>query len=339
MESKHNKKIIFISWTNFSSHSKLLAQAVDAPIFYVKDISRSRNFLWKMFFWLDYLSKSFRTLQILLKEKPNSVFVQNPPSIAPILVILFRKLVSYRVLVDSHNGAFEKKWFNFPLHKWALRNADVVTVHNRQLYEKLVKDKTLKGVNFNILNSRLTDFSYIRKESQKEPYIFVVNTFSVDEPIEIVLEGIVEYCSGHNTEIIFKVSGNYEKHPAIYSKFSKHKNIEFVGFVPESMYEYLLVNSLAVMSLSTRDDVQQFALSEAVGAEVPFISNNNSTNRYLFGDKMVLTELQPVSISAGIDTFINNKKRFDSNILEIKKTISEKWQNDFVKVRSALSFD
>jgi hypothetical protein len=240
------------------------------------------------------------------------------------------------VLIDSHNGAFEGKWYHFLFHRWALRQADVVTVHNKQLFERLLNDLSFKEINFKVLSSRLTDFSKTKKEPQEQPYFLVVNTFSVDEPTEILLEGILEFCKGSNSSLKFKVTGSYQKHYSLFSKFSKCENIEFVGFVDEQKYDYYLVNSIGVISLSTRDDVQQFAVSEAISAEIPFISNSNSTNLDLFGDKMVLTELLPSSISLSIETFIRNREKLNKIILEIKKAISYKWDRNFIQIKNEL---
>lgn len=329
-------KIIFISWTNFSRHSDLLAQASGAEIFYIDNLIHSRRVLWHLFFWLDYLSKCIRTSLVLWNTKPKFVFVQNPPSIASLPIIFFRKIYHYKVIIDSHNGAFEKKWSEIPFHKWALRQADLVTIHNSQLYNRLSNDFNFRGVKFMILNSKLTDFSRTKKETQKQPYFLVVSTFSPDEPIETLLEGIREFCKRSNSKLKFRLTGNYKKKYFLFSEFSAIDNIEFLGYIDEELYNYQLVNSFGIISLSTRDDVQQFAISEAVGAEIPFISNNNATNRDLFDNKMVLTELTPSAISSSIDNFIKNREELITNIKEIKETLANKWNSDFINIKNEL---
>jgi glycosyltransferase involved in cell wall biosynthesis len=329
-------KIIFISWTNFSRHSDLLAKAFGAKIYYINDFIYSRGIIWKLFFWLDYSIKSIRTLNIIWKSNPKFVFVQNPPSIAPIIIILFRKFGSYKVLIDSHNGAFEGMWKNFILHKWALRNADIVSVHNKQLIERLLNDYSYKNINFKILGSKFSDFSRTGKEPQKQAYILAVITFAIDEPVEILLEGLSEFNKSYKYDLKFKLTGDYKKNYSLFEKYSKSENIEFLGYVDEEKYNYYLVNSIGIIALSTRDDVQQFAISEAISAEIPFISNNNSTNIDLFDDKMVLSELSPLAISHSVDAFIKNREQLKINIIEIKKNIVDKWTWDFSQIKEDL---
>ena len=330
------KKIIFISWTNFNRHSQLLAQNLGIEIFFIKNFIRTRKLTWHLFFWLDYLSKSIRTIRIIWNSKPDVIIVQNPPSILPILVVLLKIFGSFKVMVDSHNAAFEKPWKHIPFNKWALRHADIVTIHNNQLLYNLKKNTKYSGINFKVLNSSLTDFSKFKKDDQGPPYILIITTFSVDEPVKKLFDGITEFQKNHNNNLKFKVTGNYNKNYKLYLKFRENEDIEFLGYLSEQEYTSYLINSFGIISLSTRNDVQQFAITEAISAEIPFISNNNSTNKDLFNDKMILTELLPSSISQSIDAFIKNRKMLGANIKKIKKNISEKWNKDFVEIKDEL---
>ena len=91
----------------------------------------------------------------------------------------------------------------------------------------------------------------------------------------------------------------------------------------------MVVNAYGIISLSTRDDVQQMALIEAIGAEVPFISSKNLTNVSLFGDQMILIDNIPNKIVEGINSFIQNKKVLDKNVFDIKVAQKSKWEKDF----------
>ena len=331
-----NHKIIFITWTNYSPHSVLLSRAFNADLYYINNLINTRQKLWKLFFIFDYFFKSFKTLKIIWGNKPKVVVVQNPPSIAPVVIVFFNVLRKYKILIDSHNGAFEKPWVSVPFHKWAMKHADLVLVHNNQLLNELKDDLNYKNVNFMMLNSKIAEFSEIKKEEQTSSYILVITTFSGDEPMEILLEGIKNFNENYESNIRFKITGNYNKNLFLFSKYSKFDNIDFLGFVNEEEYKYLLINAFGVISLSKRDNVQQFSLMEAIGAEVPFISSNNLTNRALFGEHMPLTENTVIDISRSINIFKKDIEKFRKNILIIKKELSEKWENDFSKVKKEI---
>ncbi|MDH3267267.1 MAG: hypothetical protein OEM46_00290 [Ignavibacteria bacterium] len=332
-----NQKIIFISWTKFSRHSDLLGQALGAEIFFIDNLISSRGILWKLFFLIDYFSKSFRTLKIIWKTRPAVVFIQNPPSLTAIVVVFFSKIFNFKVVVDSHNGAFERPWVSIPFHKWALDESDLVIVHNSELYNNLKRNPTFKDVKLKILNSRLSEFPGITKNQNGDPYMFVITSYSGDEPVFEMMEGIRLYILDNRTELKFKITGNFNKNPDLYRKYSQVKNIEFIGFVSEIDYNSHLVNAYGVISLSTRNDVQQFALMEAVGAEVPFISSKNSTNESLFNDRMILSENNALEIAAAIEKFVRERDRFYGNVLEIKRMQHDKWWRDFNEVKTFLS--
>lgn len=328
MDSDVDQKIIFISWTSFARHTELLGKSLDAKIFYIGKYIKFKGLLWKLLSPVDYILKSLKSLKLILKNKPDVVLVQNPPSIAPVIIVSFSKIFRFKTVIDSHNGAFEKPWIDIPFHKWALRNATIVTIHNNVLFDRLTADKNFRNINFKILNSRLSDFPAGLKEISQEKYFLIISSFSGDEPMEILLQGIDNFLK-HNKNFNFKITGNYKKNIQLYNQYCGKNNIEFLGFVDDSQYDYLVVNAYGIIALSTRDDVQQFALMEAVGAEVPFISNKNKTNIDLFEDKMVLIENNSDKVSDGVMDFINNKNKLNECIIDIKIQQQIKWEKGF----------
>lgn len=323
-----NQKIIFISWTPFGRHTELLGKSLNAEIFYISKFIKFKGILWKLLFPVDYILKSIKSLKILLSTKPSVVFVQNPPSIAPVVIVFFSKFLKFKTVIDSHNGAFEKPWVNTPFHIWALRNATIITIHNSILFNRLTSDKKFSNINFKILNSKLSEYPSGLKDKSQEKYFLIISSFSGDEPMDILLQGLVLF-SKTNNNWKFKITGNYKREIDLYNKYSENENIEFLGFVDDKTYDYLLVNAYGIIALSTRDDVQQFALMEAVGAGVPFISNKNKTNIDLFEDKMILIENDSDKISEGITDFINNKNELNKNIIDIKIKQEVKWEKEF----------
>ena len=330
-----NQKIIFISWTPFGRHTELLGKSLNAEIFYISKFIKFKGILWKLLFPVDYILKSIKSLKILLSTKPSVVFVQNPPSIAPVVIVFFSNFLKFKTVIDSHNGAFEKPWVNTPFHIWALRNATIVTIHNSILFNRLTSDKKFSNINFKILNSKLSEYPSGLKDKSQEKYFLIISSFSGDEPMEILLQGLVLF-SKTNNNWKFKITGNYKKEIDLYNKYSENENIEFLGFVDDKTYDYLLVNAYGIIALSTRDDVQQFALMEAVGAGVPFISNKNKTNIDLFEDRMILIENDSDKISEGITDFINNKNELNKNIIDIKIKQEVKWEKEFDSLKFQL---
>ena len=333
---KKDKRIIFISWTSYHSHTQLLGNALGANIFYINHLITSRKILWKLFFIIDYLYKSYKTLIIIIQNKPEIVVVQNPPSIAPIVIVFFGLFAKYKIVLDSHNGAFERPWVDFPFHKWALEHAEVVIIHNDQLFNEVTIKENFQHVKFLKLGSRPYLFDKVLSDVQKIPYFIVISTFHSDEPMKILLEGIKEFNKINTAGIKFKITGNYEKNLNLCSEFSRENNVEFMGFIKQEEYNNLLVNAFGSISLSTRENVQQFSVIESISAGIPFISSDNLTNRDLFGDKMILTENSPPAIAKSIELFIKDRNKLEVNVQEIRKILIEKWENDFNIIKKEL---
>lgn len=331
---KNNNKVIFITWTTYSPHSLLLSEAFNSKIFYVENLINSRGLLWKLLFLFDYIYKAYTTISIINKQSPNIVIMQSPPTLTPIVIVLYSFIKRYKTVIDSHNGAFEKPWDSIPFYKWILRKADIVIVHNQQLKNNLLINEDYRKINFKLLNSRLSDYTDIKKDVKS--YILVVSSFSGDEPMEILLEGISLFNKNNPATTQFKITGNYSKKPDLFNKYKHDSGIEFLGFVSTEHYRQLVVNAEALISMSTRDDVQQFALMEAVGAETPFISNSNQTNQMLFKDSMILVDISPEKIAVGLTMFFKNKFVFTDNIKGLKSLIKDKWETDFLLIKSEL---
>lgn len=326
----NKSKNILISWQSYNPHSQLLGEAFQARIYFIKDLIKSRKLVWSLFFFIDYLYKSLKTIWILCTTRMECVIIQNPVSIAVILAVIAKYFLPIKVLADSHNGAFSSPWKNFPLHKWALRRADVVIIHNKQLLERLKSDPLYSGINFSLLNSKLSNYNYVsKKRDNSEPYILVVCTFAGDEPMELLLQALKYFLDNHPNSVNFKLTGNYKKKPELYNIYKLVHGIEFTGFVSNLEYKNLIVNSEAVISLSTRDDVQQFALMEAISYQVPFISNKNKTNAEMFNGKMPLVNLNSKDIAEGIIEIIQNKKEYKNEMHNLFNDLTLKWEQDF----------
>lgn len=329
---KKKSKIIFISWTTQGRHTELFANALKAEMFFISKHFKKTSGILLVF---DYLLKTIKSFNLIIKKRPEYVFVQNPPSFSPVVIVILSKIFRFKTVIDSHNGAFEKPWIKVPLHKWALKNADLVTVHNEVLLQNLYSTGEYSGIEFHKINSKLSEFSN-QNFRKVDNYFLVISSFASDEPMYILLEGISIFLK-KNKEFKFKVTGSYERQIDVYNSFKNNEGIEFLGFIDEPKYLKLLRNAFGAISVSKRDDVQQFSLMECVGLEVPFISNSNKTNKILFNDRMPLFELEPQAVSDCIINFIKRKEEFNENIKKLKKELQIKWDNDFNKLINKLN--
>ena len=86
-----------------------------------------------------YIHQSLKTLKILLRERPNIVFVQSPPSIAALFVCLYSLLTGAKYVIDAHSAAFQLWFWTWPewLHRFIARKAIVTIVTNDHFQRKI----------------------------------------------------------------------------------------------------------------------------------------------------------------------------------------------------------
>ncbi len=229
-----------------------------------------------------------------------------------------------QLVIDGHNGAFMDPWIKVPFYNYVLRNSSVVLVHNEEFY-KHVREK-FKKINFFTLPDSLPDLSsYSLNSSGNIKYFLVILSFAYDEPLKELFTGIKEYLAENSTNIEFYITGNFNNNIEIYNNYNALKDIKFLGFIDDEKYLRLLKNAFGIISLSTREMVQQCAVVEAVGAEVPLVCSDNETNRRIFNKGAILTRNNHEDIYYAIQKFVLNETKLRREIQAIKNN----WQTDF----------
>ncbi len=332
------KKILYISWTDFNWHAYLLANSIGAELIFIKRFRLNKILPKIVNVIIDYLYKSIKTIFLITKNKNDLFVFENPPPIGAVIGYFYKKIkMNFKYLIDAHNGAFEKPMISFPFIFKAFSNTEAVIVHNNPLREKLINKREFKDCKFFTLNDPIPNIPYYQYIGKTKDYLLVVTTFHGDEPIETVLGGIkVFLLNNPDSDLEFHVTGNYRKNLKVYEEYKIFDKIKFLGFVDQKEYHKELQHCLGVITYSVRDDVQQFATIEAIGAFKPFISNRNTTNLHLFDNKMILTNISPSEISEGIKKFLSEKENYKANIPLLRDNLTLKRKADLEKLISYL---
>ncbi len=84
---------------------------------------------------LKYIGQAFRPWRILLRDKPDAVFVMSPPVVAGLVVFPYCAIRRIPFVVDAHTGAFvDRRWRHFQgLQRWLCRRAATTIVTNTHL--------------------------------------------------------------------------------------------------------------------------------------------------------------------------------------------------------------
>ncbi len=330
------EKYLVVTWYHFHRRSDSLAKALGCESLFI-NITRKSKFKWKYLIWLNYLYRILATYFFLITKKPDIIVAVSPPSLCPIFIYFYAKIFGKKLIIDAHNGAFMNPWIKIPSYLHILKKASLVLVHNDEFENYLISK--YRGVNFFTLPDKLPDFGLSLKlnNSHEEKYFFVILSFASDEPVIEIFNALKEYLVQKDKKIGFFISGNFDID--IYNTFSIVPGIKFLGYVNNDEYVVLLKNAFGVISLSTREMVQQCAVVEAISAEVPLICSDNLTNRRILSGGAIFTKNDRQDICKSIIDFLGKRYLLHQEILEVKRKWESDWQGKFSQLKHLVNFN
>ncbi|NMT63801.1 glycosyltransferase [Marinobacter orientalis] len=326
-------KRLWITWENHR-RSKELASEFSADYYpLVYEAKRP----------LRYILLTMRTIMVLLNEKPNVVFCQNPSIFLTALLVFLKTIFNYRLVVDRHsNFKFEHKnsssikWRIFQLlSKWTIKKADLTIVTNKYL-QNICNGY---GGNAIILQDKIPNLSRKLKRSppsfmreMKKPQVMFVTMFDPDEPVDEIIK------AGKNlSDCVCYLSGNYKKY---YSSLEAEKlldsNIVLTGYVSDEDYLSLMENSDLVVVLTKKDFILNCGGYEAIAMNKPLILSDTPTLRSYFGSAAKYTKCRVSEIQYKIMESVNNTNIMIENTTMRKLELEDSWTVKFGAVSDVI---
>lgn len=322
-----SNKIVWVTWEDHR-RSRELAEAFNAKYFPLLD-KRSRYFR--------YFSLSLRTLKLLRKEKPNTVFCQNPSIVLTTLLCVVKGLYAYQLIVDRHTNfkfkTMDSKrptWLLFhALSRFTLRHADLTIVTNAYLKD-LVEQWGGKGF---VLQDKLPSLTFRGKKKLEGAYNFAfICTFSEDEPYK----DIVDLARHISDDIHIYITGNYKKWTEYMSgQLSLPSNVHLEGFLSEKDYQILINSVDALIVLTDMDYTLNCGSYEGVELGKPLILSDTPTIRGYFSKGVTYTSYDKKSITDAISYTVSNLELLRRDIASLKPELNEDWKVRFEKLKDA----
>lgn len=302
------RRWIFITWYPYCRRSDAMADRIGARSYLVHYL----KFKVPVLAPVKYVLQAFRTLWILLRQRPNLVLVANPPVVAPGIVWLGSKLLRYAMVIDAHSGAFQHSRWNWslPLQRFLARRsvATLVTNHHMAAIVRawgarahLVQDLAL-NLNPDGPALRLVDF-----------HVVFICTYSVDEPVEAVVEA-----ARRLPDIRFSFTGDPFYAPRGF-RATLPPNVRLTGFIPDDQYLALLRGADTIVVLTREDHTMQRGGYEAVALEKPLITSRWPLLMEVFSRGTLHVDNTAEGIEAAIRTVRQDGARLKSEISELKK--------------------
>lgn len=321
-------KISFIVWFPYDRRPDLLAQALGASVHYIHS-GRSGRLPQAP---VRYVLQGVRTWLTLRRERPEVIFVQNPPIFAVVLVYVYAKLHGAQFIIDSHSAAFlSKKWrWSLPLHRWLSRHALLTIVPNTDLAVIVAK----WGYSPLILGFVPGDYP------RGEPYpvngdgnVAVISSFHEDEPLDVIFRA-----ADRLPDATFYVTGNADRAPpALLAR--KPDNCHLTGYLPYEQYVGLLRTVDAALVLTTRDHTLLMGGFEAVSLGTPLITSDWPILQKYFSSGTVHVPNTVDGICEGVRRAQRRQETLRREIAQLREKLLAEWEEAFAELHSILPPD
>lgn len=315
-----SQTIIFISWVAHSTRSDSLAHHLGAQSVHIHYF-KPKQFKY-LYAPLKYLLSGSKTLAVLSREKPDFVFVQNPPIFCALTVWLWCLFSRAKLIIDSHTGAFDQpRWKAFHwLFRFLARRAALTIVHNDPLTQ-IVTNWGAAAITIGDIPFHLeTDFTYPFRDGFNVVYVC---TFSPDEPVDAVIAAAKAL-----PEINFYVTGNLK-----YAAADIHErvptNMTLTGFIPHKEYVALIKGCDVIMSLTTRNNTMQNGAYEAMEVGVPIITSNWPVLRQTFTKGTIHVDNTAKELIDAVEKMQKEHLRYVEEVRLLREERLKVWQENF----------
>lgn len=309
--------VTYISWAPHCSRSDTTArelEGVSHMVYWARLGSRPSTV------WLKYLGQALETWRILVRERPDAVFVMSPPVVAGMIVYPYCALRRIPFVVDAHTGAFlDKRWRHFQrLQQWLCRKATTTIVTNTHLANHLASH----GADATILPDVPVRYPSAGSPFEKAGFtIAVVCSFDYDEPVDVIVE-----TARALPDVRFLVTGD----PRIVNRLGLRvpPNLCLTGFLDDAAYGQLLREADVVMALTTGKHKMLRAAYEAIYEGTPIIISESPMLREEFDKGAIVVENSPGDIASAVREMQGNLEEYRKQAKELRAFKQQRWERN-----------
>ena len=303
-----NQKILCLVWAPFSSRMDELSHEIGGIRFNV-------TFLYghKYLAPLRYSLLAIKTAYLLLKERPDVVYAQNPPVFCPLVCIPYCKIWKKKLVVD-HHAVWSIKTFHGGILGRSIRRLEAFVSSHAYLntaphslwadeLKKLGANDVLVVYDYVESSNVQPDEDIRRKYSLKRTYLALAPHGG--HPLERI-ESLVE-AARHIDSMMLLLSGSESKLRARMEKIDFGDNERYLGFLERDEYEKLKASVDLGLSITDEPFTISHTLLEFASYSVPVISSNQAAVRELFGDSLLYVDSsEPSVVGKAIRTILGN---------------------------------
>lgn len=313
---------LMVAWAPNSRRSEMFARELGGKLYCIHYL----RFQSPPYAPLKYVLQAIRTLQVLFKERPRAVHVQNPPVVCGLVVCFYCWLSGARFVSDHHSAAFAHVWaWTLPLLKSLTRRAATNIVTNKH-WADIVHSW---GAHALVMVDPFLDLPQGETFHVKPGFnLAFVSTFSSDEPLDAVLQAAALLPETH-----FYITGDTKR---VSRRFLETlpTNVTCTGFLPDAQYIGLLRAVDAIMVLTTRDHTLQLGGCEAISVGKPLITSDWPYLRETFARGTVLVSNTADGIRDGILVMQERHKHLEQEIMDFRQDRRREWNARLAQLKA-----
>lgn len=319
------QKRLFISWFSKASRSDSFAHHLGARSYHVGRFER-RAKIWAP---IKYLWAAVKTYRELRRERPDVIFVQNPPVFAVLVVWVYCIVNPARYIVDTHSAAFTtRRWsFFLPLYRFLAKRALLNVAHNEPITNRITVWGA-PGMTLEAPPHLVSEKSYPIRPGFN---LVSVCSFTQDEPVDAILEA-----ARGLPEVNFYITAK-PRRGLRETILRAPSNVIFTGFLPQEDFVALLKGADVVMSLTNVDHTMQSAAYEALELERPIITSDWPVLKEYWHKGTVHINNTAGAIIGAVNEIQDNYARYSQDIQDLRRERYEDWQRNFAELITVLS--
>lgn len=318
----------FIAWAQPSDRPHELAAALDGEgrtFFDLRIVNRRRV-------PVRYAISAVRTTAYLIRRRPRSVVVQNPPVFPGLIAWAYGRLAGAPVVLDSHPSSFGLHdnpmiRATMGLHRWLARHVSASIVSG----PPLVQQVSAWGGRAFLLHEAPPNWSPapIATIESTPARILYVCVFSPDEPVEAVLQAARAL-----PDIEITITGDTRRaDPGLLADVPP--NVRLVGYLNAQQYRRAVEAAHAVVVLTELPEAVNRGALEAIFALRPLIVSDWPGIDQLF-PFAIRVRNDAAAIAAGIRDAVLRHDELRGHAEPARQVVLERWQAQLVELRAAL---
>jgi glycosyltransferase involved in cell wall biosynthesis len=310
--------VSYISWAAHCSRSDVTA--------------RELNGVSHMIYWrslgshpatvaLKYLGQSLRTWRVLLRDKPDAVFVMTPPVVAGLAAYPYCAIRRIPFVLDAHTAAFlASRWRYFQwLQWWLCRKATTTIVTNAYLATMLADH----GADATVLPDVPVRYAAAQLPFSRSGFtVGVVGSFDIDEPAGVIWE-----TARALPDIQFWVTGDpADLNPSLVA--SVPANLRLTGFLSDGGYGRLLDEVDVVMAVTSGRHKMLRAAYEAIYAGKPVVLSDSPLLREEFASGAILADNSGPAFAAAITRMRAHLRDYTEQAQQLARVKQRRWETN-----------